>query len=97
MNEKQAKLLRYFERYTGKKDTVKQLKKVFDLADHRTKGTITRFLRRMCAIQLATRKQALDIETSRLRDMFEEAATKALAEHAALINNAETQKEEIPV
>lgn len=57
MNQKQAKLLRYFAKHGGNPQTVKALQKSFDLADAKTKGKITAFLKTV----IVTRMQQLGL------------------------------------
>jgi hypothetical protein len=58
VNEKQRKLLRYFVKYTGKQETADKLIQVFDLADHKTKGKITSWLKRTVVTIMAIQRQA---------------------------------------
>lgn len=65
MNEKQSKLLRYFERWTGDKRQAAAIRKVFDLADHKTKGKITKFLKTVIVTRMAQEKLAKQAQRER--------------------------------
>lgn len=56
MNEKQRKLVRYFVTNTGDRQRAKQIELVFDLADHRTKGKITKWLKGVVVMMLAVKQ-----------------------------------------
>lgn len=56
MNEKQVKLLRYFRKHTGDHARANQIQSIFDLADHKTKGKITTWLKKVVVTMMAVKK-----------------------------------------
>lgn len=73
MNKKQAKLLRYYEKYTGNLAQAHKIRKVFDQADHKTKGKITNWLKHMVvmamAVEQANEKKVAHMIMDQLKDL----------------------------
>lgn len=58
VNEKQAKLLRYFTKYTGQAKTAHQLRKIWPHMDHKSKGKVSKWLKRLVVINMHVQKHA---------------------------------------
>lgn len=70
MNKKQAKLLRYYEKYTGNLAQAEKIRRVFDQADHKTKGVITTWLKRMVVLAMAAEEASANKIAHQIMDMM---------------------------
>lgn len=65
MNEKQAKLLRYYLRYTGDLALVKQLESNWSQIPARKKGRITRWLKKVIVTMMHVKNEKTKYDTQK--------------------------------